>query len=134
MNIDFYGLFNYGDEDGVKIFALAHQLTHDAESAAFAAQGIQVGDYEVGSQEVVQPWINAMRNPEEPQDPGLWLWLQMHNQAHQQMLANLPIAQSIGGVDLSMVDFRDPDQMYQWLTMHQQIHDYEQQQLGISGT
>lgn len=135
MNIDFYGMFNFGDEDAVKVFVLAHQMTHDAENRAiFEQYGQNITTYEVGGQEIVAPWIAIMRKEVDSTPAALTDWLEMHNNAHQAILAVLPPAVGLPTVDLSLANFADENQMYEWLMLHQQIHSYEQQALGVTGT
>jgi hypothetical protein len=30
------------------------------------------------------------------------------------------------------VDFGNPNQMFEWLTLHQQLHEFEEQALGLT--
>lgn len=143
MNMDLYGLFEWGDEDGVKQFALAHRFAHDAEANALQAQyGAVVTTYAVGGQEIIDPWIGLMRGDFEQMPREMYDWLEAHNANHQNMLtliggaAGAPAIVNVLGTasstDLSMVDFAKPAEMYQWLTLHQQLHTFEQQSLGLT--
>lgn len=143
MNMDLYGLFEWGDEEGVKQFALAHRFAHEYESQALAAQyGATVGTYAIGGEEVVEPWIALMRGEVEQMPREMYDWLEAHNANHQNMLALLggasgaPTVINVLGTasstDLSMVDFSNPAEMYQWLTLHQELHSFEQQTLGLT--
>lgn len=132
MNIDLYGLFPYGDSDGVKAFTLAHRFAHDAERDAIAAKlGRTLGTYAVGGDEAVEPWIEMMQGRSQGIPQAMSDWLQLHNDNHQSMLSILSPSVALAAVDLSIVDFRSADQMYEWLTLHQAIHQYEQQALGL---
>lgn len=135
MNIDLYGLFEFGDEEGVKQFALAHRFTHEYEAQAINQRyGANLSTYGVGTNDIVEPWIALMRGEIEGQPQELSDWLELHNQNHQAMLSYLqgsPVT-TIGGADLSMTDFGDAGQMAEWLTLHQQVHLYEQQALGLT--
>lgn len=134
MNIDFYGLFNFGDEDAVKYFVLAHQFTHEIEHKAVKDQfGLDVVSYDVGGISVVDPWIMMMRRQTQGIPTAMSDWLLSHNNAHQQILGALPVSVGLPMTDLSLVNFSDPWQLYEWLTLHQQMHDYEQQALGVTG-
>ena len=133
MNIDLYGLFEFGDEDGVKQFALAHRFTHEIEAAALKAQfGGTVSTFDIGGDGIVESWIGMMRGDIEEIPAEMSDWLQRHNDLHQTMLAYVGgnITGSIS--DISQVDFSDSAQMFDWLQRHQEIHKLEQQALGIS--
>jgi hypothetical protein len=133
MNIDFYGLFNFGDEDAVKYFVLAHQFTHDAEARAAKEQyGQTLTSYDVGGISIVNPWIMQMRREVQGIPPAMADWLESHNNFHQNLLLLLPQSSGMPATDLSLVNFSVPWQMYEWLTLHQYLHAYEQQQLGIT--
>lgn len=135
MNIDLYGLFDFGDEDGVKQFALAHRFTHEAEAAAIYQQfGNNINTYSIGSNDIVEPWIAVMRGDIGHMPEELSEWLELHNENHQDMLQILlgGAVSTVSSTDLSQVDFADPDQLFIWLTLHQQIHLAEQQALGLT--
>lgn len=135
MNMDLYGLFEYGDEDGVKVFVLAHRFAHEAEAAAINAQfGSNIDTFSIGNNDIVEPWIAIMRGDIDRMPESLSEWLELHNENHQDMLEILVggILSTVSSTDLSQVDFSDPDQLFQWLTTHQQIHAAEQQILGLT--
>jgi hypothetical protein len=135
MNIDLYGLFEFGDEDGVKQFVLAHRFTHEYEAQAINQQfNTSLDTYGVGGAEIVDPWIQLMRGEREDYPQEIQDWLEVHNENHQDMLAFLGGSgiSTVGGTDLSIADFSDPARMYEWLTLHQQIHLFEQQALGLT--
>jgi hypothetical protein len=134
MNMDLYGYFVYGDDIGVSQFALAHRFAHEAEAQAIATQfpGQVIPTYDVGAEEIVGPWQQMMADPEAPIPQAMSDWLIIHNTNHQAMLALLPANADLVAVDLSLADFRDPEQMYGWMTIHQLMHDWEQQSLGIT--
>ncbi|HEX8782248.1 MAG TPA: hypothetical protein VF764_02685 [Steroidobacteraceae bacterium] len=136
MNIDFYGLFEFGDEDGVKQFAFAHQFTHEAEAAALQAKigntSSTASTFDIGGSGIVEDWIGQMRGDIEEITPNMADWLQRHNDLHQAMLTYLGANETGSISDISMVDFSDAGQMYDWLQRHQALHDLEQQALGIT--
>lgn len=135
MNIDLYGLFEFGDEDGVKQFVFAHRFTHDFEAQALQAQfGANIDTYGLDGNEIVDPWIDLMRGQgkEDGQPRVIADWLEVHNENHQLMLSYLGSTGTVSDTDLSQVDFSDPDQMAQWLTLHQYLHEFEQQALGLT--
>jgi len=134
MNMDLYGYFAYGDDVGVSTFALAHRFAHEQEAQAIATKfpGQVIQTFNVGAEEIVGPWQQMMADPDAPIPQGMFDWLISHNTNHTEMLALLPANATLVQVDLSIVDFRDPDQMYEWMFLHQQMHDYEQSALGIT--
>ena len=145
MNMDLYGLFEFGDEDGVKTFVMAHRFAHEAEAQAVNQQlQANIGTYGIGGEAIIEPWIQLMKGEREDLPPEIADWLEFHSLNHQAILGYLGLNNSTGvGVinvagsvistgDLAQADFSDPEQMYQWLTLHQQVHDFEQQALGLA--
>lgn len=136
MNMDFYGYFQYGDSDAVYQFAMAHFFAHQAEATAIAAQfGRNINVYNVSGQDIADDWVQLMAGQIEAQTRAMYDWLQSHNDSHVEMLQLMGtggLAKSNAEVDLSLADFKDPDQMYDWLTLHQQLHQYEQTVLKLS--
>lgn len=55
-------------------------------------------------------------------------WLIIHQQAHVDFTGALGIA----GVDLTAVDFRDPEQMASWIRLHADEHQQAAIKLGIT--
>ena len=136
MNIDYLGYFAYGDEDAVKQFTTAHYFTHDAEAGAIAKQfGRNITTFNVSGDSAQESWIALMRRELEEPDYRLLDWLEAHNENHQQMLAaitaNLGISVDIP-VDLSLANFADDAQLYEWMTLHQQVHQFEQVALKLT--
>lgn len=140
MNIDFYGLFDFGDEEGVKQFVLAHRFTHEQEAGAIGVQyGANISTYGLSGDDIVEPWIALMRGDTEGIPQPIQDWLQSHNDNHQAMLFYLTgsttstLGGTVSSTDLSQVDFGNPSDMETWLTLHQELHDFEQQALGLTG-
>ena len=135
-NLDVFGYFEFGDVLAVPQFAMAHYFAHDAESNAIAAQyGQTIGTYNVDGQDIVWDWIGLMDGSVDHMTAAMYDWLEAHNDNHQAMLVvlgNQNISTVTGEVDLSLADFSDPTQLYDWLTLHIQLHQYEQAALGLS--
>lgn len=55
-------------------------------------------------------------------------WLIIHQQSHVDFTTALGIA----GVDLTAVDFRDPEQMASWIRLHADEHQQAADRLGIT--
>lgn len=132
MNLDFIGTFDFGDEGALRYFLFAHQLAHDQEVAAVSEQyGVSVGTYNTGGETVIDSWAAMMRNDIEGIPHDMADWLAGHNDSHVAILSYLSQAGSVQ-VDLSVVDFHDPTQFYDWMQAHLLMHDFEQQHLGIT--
>jgi hypothetical protein len=54
-------------------------------------------------------------------------WLMIHQQAHVEFTSALGIA----GVDLTAVDFHDPEQMASWIRLHADEHMQAANKLGL---
>lgn len=130
MNLDLAASFNYGDAVGLRDFMLVHRFVHDETAAALAAQkGVSPNTFGVSSSAAEEAWVAAMRDEGEERPRVLRDWLELHATIHQQTY------QAIGQVDapdLSSVDFSDPQQFSDWMFAHQQAHDYEQLNLGLT--
>lgn len=59
---------------------------------------------------------------------GLRFWLDAHQNWHE---AVRPLA-NVTGVDLSLVDFNDQSQFYQWIDLHNQEHAALDQAFGVA--
>lgn len=64
-------------------------------------------------------------DPLSPDDPEEFL--RIHQQAHNDFTGVL----GIFGVDLTDVDFRDPEQLASWITLHGEEHRQAAQILGL---
>jgi hypothetical protein len=136
MNMDVMGYFEFGDAGGVQQFTMAHYFAHDAEAKAIVQQfGQTLSTFNVDGQDIQDDWIGMMDGTIEQMTPALYDWLQYHNDNHQEMLAAISgsnVNFNNQPVDLSLVDFSDPVALYDWLTLHIQIHQIEQQALGLT--
>lgn len=136
MNMDFYGYFNYGDDDAVRQFVLAHYFAHEAEANAIATQfGRSITTYNAAGFGAVDPWIALMHGEDNDPARGMYDWLQAHNDNHQTMLSIIGgggTSATLQTVDLSLANFANEEEMYDWLTAHQQLHQFEQTSLGLT--
>lgn len=64
-------------------------------------------------------------DPIPASDPATWLAI--HQQSHNDFTAALGIA----GVDLTSVDFNDPEQLASWIRLHAEEHAQAANQLGL---
>jgi hypothetical protein len=131
MNLDVASVFPFGDTASLRSFMLDHNTVHLATANALTAKyGGVYSTFGLMDQLAEDAWATAMEMPDTPVSPALQGWLELHNLMHAQTY------QRISGVgvtapDLSLVDFSKPDQFYLWMLVHQEMHDYEQQTLGL---
>ena len=131
MNIDLASTFDFGNTDALRTFMAVHRSVHDATSAALSAKyagsfstfGLSAGVAE-------GQWIEIMRTRRGPMPEALNDWLRYHAQIHNATYARLAGTGTVAP-DLSVVDFSKETEFYDWMYVHQQMHDYEQDALGI---
>lgn len=63
----------------------------------------------------------------DPLPPDIGTWLQVHQQAHNDFTAAL----GIEGVDLTSVNFHDPEQLASWARLHGEEHRQAANILGF---
>jgi hypothetical protein len=135
MNIDLASTINFGDIQGLRNFWIVHSFVHLAEATAFTQKyGVPFSSALIDSAGAEDAWTQVTQagKPGQPVPPVLRDWLQNHAQNH--INAYTLLGQSpTDAPDLSQVDFSSPDQFYDWLYVHQQMHDFEQTSLGIYG-
>lgn len=133
MNLDLSSTFNFGDSDALRHFMLDHRFVHEAESVAFRAKfGAQQSTFGLGGAQALDEWIELMQGEHghgRP-PPALDDWLKIHAFMHIQAYTLLGQSPTFAP-DLSVVDFSVPQQFYDWMYSHQQMHDWEQSQLGL---
>lgn len=132
MNLDIASSIDFGDSDGLLHFFNDHRFVHEEESIALTAKyGGVFSTFGLFSSLAEDAWINLMRTRQGPPPQALIDWLQVHAFIHDQTYAALA-GSGTTAPDLSVVDFSKEDQFYDWMYVHQQMHDYEQQTLGLS--
>jgi hypothetical protein len=130
MNLDVVATINHGDIEGFKQFFLTHLQIHEIESQAAQKRfGLGFSTFGIDSPAAQEAWALAMTEKEEPLQRTLLDWLYWHQAVHARVYQ--AIVGATGDLDLSVVDFRDAGQFYSWMFAHQQLHDYEQQSLGV---
>lgn len=134
MNIDLASQINFADAQGLRDFFLVHQFVHDEEAAALTAQfGVPATTFGVLSPAAEEAWVQLMAagSPRQPAPLALQDWLRLHAQIHINTYAQLG-QNPTTAPDLSLVDFSSPNEFYDWMYVHQQMHDFEQSTLGVS--
>ena len=133
LDMDFAANFTFGDEVGLKAFALAHRLAHDQFADAIAENdGIDTPDFDVADSGAHGVWAALMLDAKEVTDEArqaLEAWLVLHQQLHQAEYD----ATALGvAYDFSTVDFADQEEFYTWMQQHQQAHAITADALGIT--
>jgi hypothetical protein len=134
MIIDLAASAGFSDQSGMQNFFLVHRFVHDETAAALTAKyNVAQSSFGVTDQIAEREWLKLMADakPGQPVPPALQIWLQVHNDIHvatYTLLGQTPD----GAPDLSLVDFGSEQEFYDWMYDHQQIHDWEQQSLGIT--
>jgi len=134
MNIDLASTTGFGDAIGMRNFFLVHQFVHASEANALSAKfNIPVTTFGLSDQQAEEQWIKLMANndPKAATPTALTNWLQSHAQLHTNTYDLLGQGAN-AAPDLSVVNFAVAEEFYDWMIAHQEMHDFEQQQLGIS--
>lgn len=126
--------FNFGDNAALVNFFGDHAMAHATYAPLLLSKfgKARSTTFDVSDQGALFGWIamneelRATRQGTVPE--ALENWLQFHNAMHQSE-AELMGVTSL--VDLSAVDFRDPDDFYNWMNTHYQVHALENSTLGI---
>ena len=135
MNLDIFSQIEFGDGHGVRAFMLAHSLIHDEEAVAIAAQfGVSQSTFAMRNGSAEDAWVARMaERGEKGQIPfALQDWLEWHADIHNQTYQIIGGNAGVQAPDLSQVDFGNAEQFYDWMQSHQQMHDFEQQSLGLT--
>jgi hypothetical protein len=133
MNIDLSATTGFGDESGMKNFFLVHRFIHDQTAAALTAKfHVAASSFGIFDSKADDEWLNLMKNakPGTTPPPSLRNWLKIHADIHvatYTLLGQTPTT----APDLSLVDFGDQEQFYDWMFVHQSMHDFEQASLGL---
>jgi len=131
MNLDLSSTFQFGDARALSFFMFDHRFVHEQTAAALSAKtGQSISTFGVSSPAAEAEWAYAMETGERG-GQALADWLHFHADIHNSTY------QFINGTgtfppDLSQADFTRPQTFYDWIYVHQQIHDYEQAVLGIT--
>jgi hypothetical protein len=134
MNIDLSATINFNDRLGLQNFLLVHRYVHDATAAALTARFHQpASSFGLGSVVAEEAWSKLMAEGKTPAKvpAALQDWLNTHYHIHTNTYALLGQTPTTAP-DLSVVDFSSSDQFYDWMFVHQEMHDFEYQQLGLT--
>jgi hypothetical protein len=133
VNIDVFANTRFGDEEGLKTFFLAHRFIHEQTGLALSQKfKVPVNTYGVSDALAQEAWIARMQSKEGgPIPKALADWLFLHSQMHVNTYILLGQSDT-AAPDLSNVDFGNPQQFDDWMSAHQQMHDFEQSQLGLN--
>lgn len=114
MNTEMYIDVPTNSEEAWQAFALAHGMDHDTVAAAIIQKGFAANPQ-------LYPLYDfpRLRNGD---------YLYAHYQVH---LANATALNITDLPDLSTADFSNPEQVSDWLDLHQQVHLAENQVLGL---
>jgi hypothetical protein len=134
MNIDLDSQLPFGDGPGLRAFMLTHRFVHSQIAVYVLAQyGIQLSDFGLLNEIAVHQWEELMRQGRTSSVPqALQDWLNLHNTLHNQEFEAFSGENLVGLPDLSSVNFSSQEQFYDWMTTHQELHDYEQSVLGFT--
>lgn len=131
MNIDLSSTFNHGDKDAMRHFFLDHYMVHiqtsQALQARFGGSFSTTGLMDALAEDAL---VQLMGGPGQQTPAVLFNWLILHNIVHQVTEQRI-VTLNLNAPDLSIVDFSQADQFYDWMFVHQELHDFEQQALGL---
>lgn len=134
MIIDLAATTTFGDDQGMKNFFFVHRFVHDATAQALTARfGVNASSFGIVDSLAEDAWLKLMRDkkPGQKIPNSLLGWLKIHSDMHiatYTLLGQTPTT----APDLSQVDFGSEDQFYDWMFVHQEMHDFEQQSLGLT--
>jgi len=132
MNLGLAAITDFGDVDGLRHFFNDHRFVHEQEAAALSARyGGSFSTFGLFSSLAEDAWVDLMRARRGPVPQALRDWLQVHAQIHTQIYGIIA-GNASQAPDLSVADFSKPDQFYDWMYVHLEVHDYEQSFLGLS--
>jgi hypothetical protein len=130
VNIDLASTFNFGDVPALRQFFLDHYTVHIQTAQALGTTyGGIFSTTGLFDQLAEDAWVEVM-SQRTPASRPLAYWLILHNQIHQTTEQQI-VSAGLNAPDLSIVDFSKEDQFYDWMYVHQEMHDYEQQALGL---
>jgi hypothetical protein len=136
VNLDLQAQTTFNDASGLRDFLLVHRFVHmETANAITAKYGVPFSTFGLDSQIAEDAWIQAMQAGAQgrkvPQPSSLQDWLNVHADIHNQSYT-LIAGQGTVAPDLSVVDFADAEQFYDWMEVHQAMHDFEYQQLNLT--
>lgn len=133
MNIDLVSSLNFNDANALRDFMLVHRLVHDETAAKLTSvYGVPQSSFGISSRAMEDAWIELMNGSSQRGTTPFTVrdWLNNHNQIHFNTFLLLG-GQPSGATDLSVVDFSSAEQFYDWMSVHQEVHDFEYASLGL---
>lgn len=130
----FDSAIRFGDAEALTSFFGDHAIAHATYPALLETQfgRSRATTFDVSDQGALRAWLvmnEELRETQHAELPdSLANWLQFHNAMHQSEADVMGITSFI---DLSAVDFRNPDEFYVWMQTHQDAHAIENATLGI---
>lgn len=136
MNIDLAASTAWNDAEGLKSFLLTHRFVHEQTATALTAKyAVPASSFGLGSEAAEAAWIQIMRlgaqGEKEPVPTALQDWLKNHADLHTSAYALLGQSPTVAP-DLSLADFSTAQGFGDWMFVHQNMHDFEYQQLGLT--
>lgn len=123
MNIQLVSTMPYGNEAALRDFLLVHRLVHTQVDAAIAAKGGgALPNATLDSDSAATAWVAIMHGEpiSEERQRALTDWMQLHANLHQDEYDRLDLGFA---PDLSLSDFSQPRQFYDWMAAHAAVHD-----------
>jgi hypothetical protein len=133
MNIDIFSTIQWNDAPGLQNFLLVHRFVHEETANALTARFlVPVTSFGLEGEEAQIAWTQLMASGKTPPEMPLPLkdWLKLHADMHTQSYGLLGQSSTVAP-DLSVVDFSQRQQFDDWMFVHQSMHDFEYQQLGL---
>jgi hypothetical protein len=122
----------FGDAAGLKDFFLVHRFVHDQTAAALAKQvNRSVSTFGLSSSAAEEAWAMLMREGSGSIPLALTDWLKFHADIHTTTYTLLGQPGTVAP-DLSVADFSQAQGFNDWMFVHQQMHDFESSQLGLT--
>lgn len=131
--LDLVSTMQYGDATALRTFFNTHNIVHQLYASHIVTASVAVPLFDVSDQGALDDFVQLMERVQGEQDEAVQgdrinNWLNMHMELHRGEMASLSLGDP---VDIASVDFRKPQQFYDWLLTHQQMHDQEDAALGL---
>lgn len=130
--LDLVSTIQYGDASALRTFFNSHNIVHQLYASKIVTASVAVPLFDVSDQGALDDFVGLMERSqgeeEAVQSDRLNNWLNMHMELHRGEMAAIALGDP---VDIASVDFRKPQQFYDWLLTHQQMHDQEDAALGL---
>lgn len=134
MNLNVVATMEFNDAPAIRDFFLVHRFVHQGEAEAITAKyNVPFSTVALGSGAAEEAWVERMAAGQDagPIPNSLRDWLNLHADMHTQAYALIGSTPTTAP-DLAVVDFARAEQFYDWMFVHQEMHDFEQASLGVS--